>query len=101
MTFNARFALPRSVQQITVPVHRAEELLAADRLQEVDPAPMRVRGIGVPATCGAGGRRKFRGGPVTKAAVGADLIILVSPSLREVSGLGQAHEFFEVIGARR
>ena len=29
-----------------------------DRPQEVDPAPMRVRGVGVPATCAAGGGAK-------------------------------------------
>ena len=62
----------------------------------------------MPATCAAGGgakrsgaggragRREFRGGPVAKAAVGPDLVVLNSPGLREVSRLGQAREFFEV-----
>jgi hypothetical protein len=42
------------------------------------------------------GRREFRGGLVAKAAVGPDLVVLVAPSLREVSRLGEARELFEV-----
>ena len=45
---------------------------------------------------GRAGRREFRGGPVGQAAVRSELVVLGSPSVREVPRFGQAREHLDV-----